>query len=193
LLLAKIYRTNLSLAPLMLPLLLLPIILEVILNWKFSLFFRENREILMSINLIYIVLVRLVLLDFMLYLFSRSNLALHVTLMRIVGLYLEITLITISFFALMFYLFGLFELFSYNGDISSLLLTQIKQHQLITSFYISTVTFSTLGLGDWIPQTLNAMVAISIEVILGIVQAGVFMAIIIYALQNKEVVAPKKE
>jgi hypothetical protein len=112
--------------------------------------------------------------------------------MRIVGLYLEITLITISFFALMFYLFDLFELFNYNGDISPLLLAQIKQHQLITAFYISTTTFSTLGIGDWIPQTLNAMVAVSIEVILGIVQAGVFMAIIIYALQNKEVVAAKK-
>ena len=187
------YRPNLSLAPLMLPLLLLPIIVEVILSWQFSSFFSENRETLMSVNLIYIVLVRLVLLDFMLYLFSRSNLALHVTLMRIVGLYLEITLITISFFALMYYLFDLFELFNYNGDISSTLLAQIKQHSLITSFYISTATFSTLGIGDWIPQTLNAMVAISIEVILGIVQAGVFMAIIIYALQNKEVVAVNKE
>ncbi|SFV54960.1 hypothetical protein MNB_SV-14-97 [hydrothermal vent metagenome] len=51
--------------------------------------------------------------------------------------------------------------------------------------YISTVTFTTLGSGDWIPQTLPAMVAVISEVILGVVQGGVFVAIVIYAHQNK--------
>ncbi len=64
------------------------------------------------------------------------------------------------------------------------------QHGFLAALYISTVTFTTLGLGDRVPQTLNAMMAVSAEVILGVVQAGVFMAIVIYALQNKEVVAP---
>jgi len=191
--LAKIYRPNLSLAPIVLPLLLLPILFEFVIKWQFPLFFSDNRENLMLVSLAYIVLARFILLDFMLYLFSSSDTALHVTLMRIVGLYLEITLITITFFALMFNLFNLFELFGYNGNINPEILAQIKQHEFITAFYISTATFSTLGLGDWIPQTLNAMIAISIEVILGIVQAGVFMAIVIYALQNKEIVKPNKK
>jgi hypothetical protein len=51
--------------------------------------------------------------------------------------------------------------------------------------YISTVTFTTLGSGDWIPQTLPAMIAVISEVILGVVQGGVFVAIVIYAHQNK--------
>ncbi len=191
--LAKIYRPHLSLAPIALPLLLLPLLFEYFIKWQFPLFFSDNREDLMLASLGYIVLARFILLDFMLYLFSSSNMKLHVTLMKIVGLYLEITLITITFFALMFNLFNLFELFDYNGHINPELLAQIKQHEFITAFYISTVTFSTLGLGDWLPQTLNAMIAVSIEVILGIVQAGVFMAIIIYALQNKEIVKPNKK
>ncbi len=61
----------------------------------------------------------------------------------------------------------------------------IQEHSFITSMYISTVTFTTLGSGDWIPQTLPAMMAVISEVILGVVQGGVFVAIVIYAHQNK--------
>jgi len=126
------------------------------------------------------------------FIFTRSRRVLHVTLIRVVGLYLEITLITIVYFALLFYLLDVFELFHYNASIDADSLANIQQHAFLTSLYISTVTFTTLGLGDWVPQTLNAMMAISAEVILGVVQAGVFMAIVIYALQNKEVVGPKE-
>ena len=113
------------------------------------------------------------------------------TLIRIVGLYLEITLVTILYFSLLFYIFGVFELFKYNADIGVMQLAIIKKHEFLSAFYISTVSFTTLGLGDWVPQSLNAMMAISAEVILGVVQAAVFMAIIIYAQQNKEIVTPQ--
>jgi hypothetical protein len=47
------------------------------------------------------------------------------------------------------------------------------------------VTFTTLGSGDWLPQTLNAMIAVTSEAILGVIQGGVFVAIIIYGHQNR--------
>jgi hypothetical protein len=52
------------------------------------------------------------------------------------------------------------------------------------AMYISVELFTTLGLGDWVPQTLNAMLAAGIEAILGFIQGGVFFAVLIYAHQN---------
>jgi len=52
------------------------------------------------------------------------------------------------------------------------------------ALYISMELFTTLGLGDWIPQTLNAMLAAGIESLLGLVQGGVFFAVLIYAHQD---------
>lgn len=185
-------QVNLSYAPLLLPLILLPLAGEWIWKSSFPLYFEQNKEIFLLFNLIYIVLIRLVLLDTMLFLFTRSSrCALHVTLIRLVGLYLEITLITILYFALLFYIFGVFELFQYNANIGVIQLASIKQYEFLSAVYISTVSFTTLGLGDWVPQSINAMMAVSAEVILGVVQAAVFMAIIIYAQQNKEIVAPQ--
>jgi len=183
-------QINLAYAPLLLPLILLPLAGEWIWKSSFSVYFEQNKEIILVFNMVYIVLIRLVLLDAMLFLFTRSSpFALHVTLVRIVDLYLEITLITILYFALLFYIFGVFNLFQYNANIGVMQLETIKQHEFLSAFYISTVSFTTLGLGDWVPQNLNAMMAVSAEVILGVVQAAVFMAIIIYAHQNKEIVS----
>jgi len=183
-------RPNLTYTPFLLPLILLPLLGEWLWRVYDPDFFTNEKEVFLTFNIVYIVITRLLLLDVMLFLFSRSKRALHVTLIRIVGLYLEITLITISYFALMFYIFGVFLLFQYNADIAAEQLAIIKAHDLLVAFYISTVSFTTLGLGDWVPQSLNAMMAVSTEVILGVVQAGVFMAIIIYAHQNKEVLSP---
>ena len=184
-------QIQLTYAPLLLPLILLPLAGEWICKSYFPLYFEQNKEIFLLFNMIYIVLIRLVLLDTMLFLFTRSSRrALHVTLIRLVGLYLEITLITILYFALLFYIFGVFELFKYNANIGGIQLASIKQYEFLSAVYISTVSFTTLGLGDWVPQSINAMMAVSAEVILGVVQAAVFMAIIIYAQQNKEIVAP---
>jgi hypothetical protein len=52
------------------------------------------------------------------------------------------------------------------------------------AMYISVELFTTLGLGDWVPQTLNAMLASGIEAILGFIQGGVFFAVLIYAHQD---------
>jgi len=186
----RIYKSSLKYAPLVLPLLLLPLFAEWI--WKVSMpeAFEMNRELILIVDIIYILIVRILLLDTMLFIFTRSQHVLHVTLIRIVGLYLEITVITILYFALLFYLLDVFQLFHYNAAIAAAALADIQQHDFLVAVYISTVTFTTLGLGDWVPQTLNAMMAVSVEVILGVVQAGVFMAIVIYALQNREVAEP---
>jgi len=186
-----IYKSNLSYAPLMLPLLLSPLFAEWVWKVSFPVAFAEAREWILIVDIVYIMAVRVLLLDTMMFIFTRSRRVLHVTLIRVVGLYLEITLITIVYFALLFYLLNVFELFHYNASIGTAALADIQQHGFLAALYISTVTFTTLGLGDWVPQTLNAMMAVSAEVILGVVQAGVFMAIVIYALQNKEVIAPK--
>ena len=109
--------------------------------------------------------------------------------MHIVLLYLEITVITILYYATVYNMFDVFSLFHLNSNFTPENLKIVHDHSFITSFYISTVTFTTLGSGDWIPQTLSAMIAVSSEVILGVIQGGVFVAIIIYGHQNKEVVS----
>ncbi len=187
-----IYRFNLTYAPLLLPLLLLPLFAEW--GWKIASpeAFDGSRELILVADIIYIMVIRILLLDTMMFVFTRSRHVLHVTLIRVVGLYLEITLITIMYFALLFYLLDVFSLFHYNASIGVEALANIQRHSFLAALYISTVTFTTLGLGDWVPQTLNAMMAISVEVILGVIQAGVFMAIVIYALQNKEVIGPEE-
>jgi len=189
----SIYSSSLKYAPFMLPLLLLPLLGEWVWKLLSPEVFLSYRELTLVINIVYILIVRILLLDTMLFIFTRSHRKLHVALIRIVGLYLEITVLTILFFALLYYLLGVFDLFHYNAAIATEALTQIQSHGFIAALYISTVTFTTLGLGDWVPQTLNAMMAVSVEVILGVVQAGVFMAIIIYALQNREVIEPENK
>lgn len=171
--------------PLLLPLLLAPLFGEWAWRNQSPLFFADNREAFLFADIVYIVLVRLMLLDVMLFLFSRSPHPIHATLIRIVGLYLEITVITITYFALLFYLFDVFQLFHFNASIGAEKLAVIRDHSFMTALYISTVIFTTLGSGDWVPQTLNAMLGVSVEAILGVVQSGVFMAIVIYAHQNK--------
>ena len=176
---------NLNWVPLLLPLLLVPIFGEWAWRNHDPRFFADNLEIFLFSDIVYIVVVRLLLLDVMLFLFSRSPHPIHATLIRIVGLYLEITVITIMYFALVFYLFDVFHLFHFNAPIGAENLAAIHDHGFLTALYISTVIFTTLGSGDWVPQTLNAMLGVSVEAILGVVQSGVFMAIVIYAHQNK--------
>jgi len=106
-------------------------------------------------------------------------------LIQIVLLYLEVTIITIVYYAVVFDIFDLFSLFHLSAQLAPANLHAMEQHSFITAMYISTVTFTTLGSGDWIPQTLPAMIAVISEVILGVVQGGVFVAIVIYAHQNK--------
>jgi len=184
------YRPSLTYTPFLLPLILLPLLAEWLYQVAYPADFQQQKEMLLVANIIYIVVVRLAILDGIFFMFSQSSHALHVTLIRIVGLYLEVTLVTIAYFAIMFFIFGVFDLFHYNANINAEQLVNMKQHDLIVAFYISTVSFTTLGLGDWVPQSLNAMISVSAEVILGVMQAAIFMAIIIYAHKNKEILAP---
>ena len=171
---------------LLLPLLLLPLLFEWWFHLQESTLFLEYKHEILLVNILYIVIVRFALLDTAIYLFSRSKHTVHIALMQVVWLYLEITVITIFYYAVVFYIFDVFSLFHLSAEFSAENFKEIHDHSLITSMYISTVTFTTLGSGDWIPQTLSAMIAVVSEVILGVVQGGVFVAIVIYAHQNKK-------
>ncbi len=171
--------------PVLLPLLLLPLLLE----WEWRLahpeWFHRNYENILFADIAYIFAVRLLVLDVMLFYVGRARHALHAALLRIVALYLEITAVTITYFALLYYLFGVFSLFHFSVTIAPVKLAAIEAHSFLTALYISAETFTTLGLGDWVPQTLNAMFALSVEALLGMIQSGVFLAIIIYAHQSQ--------
>lgn len=175
---------DLRIAFAILPLVLIPIIGEMIWQTQFPNLFLEYQETILFCDILYIILIRFLLLDTMLYLFSHTPHPAHATLIRIVMLYLEITVVTIAYFALLFYTFDIFSFFHLSASLPSSNLAIIKEHGFVTAFYISTVTFTTLGSGDWVPQTLNAMFAVNAEAILGVVQGGVFVAILIYAHQN---------
>lgn len=174
-----------KIAFLVLPLVLLPLAIELVVHGMQPEWFEVHRDEILIANIIYIVLARFTMLDTAVYIFSRSKNHIHLALMQIVLLYLEVTIITIVFYAVLFNMFDVFALFHLNSQLSPENLSAIKGHSFITSMYISTVTFTTLGSGDWIPQTLPAMIAVISEVILGVVQGGVFVAIVIYAHQNK--------
>ena len=148
-------------------------------------FLQREKRFVKSEKIAFIVLARFAVLDTAVYIFSRSKSHIHLALVQIVLLYLEITVITIVFYAVLFNMFDLFSLFHLNSQLAPENLKMIQEHSFVTSMYISTVTFTTLGSGDWIPQTLPAMVAVISEVILGVIQGGVFVAIVIYAHQNK--------
>jgi hypothetical protein len=176
---------NINIAFLVMPLVLLPLLGEWIVLHTEKLFFVNYHESFFLLDIVYIVIARLALLDSALYVFSHSPHPTNATLIRVVMLYLEITVVTIIYFAIMFYMFDVFSLFHLSAVFPPENFKLIHDHSFVTAFYISTVTFTTLGSGDWIPQTLNAMIAVSAEVILGVVQGGVFVAIIIYAHQNR--------
>jgi hypothetical protein len=146
--------------------------------------FAAHQEGLLTAFLAYIVVVRFALLDLMLFYISRKHRSVRLDLLHIVLLYLEVSAITLLYFALLFHLFGVFELFRYNGALPAPLAQGLAHHAFSVALYISLELFTTLGLGDWVPQTLNAMWAASIETLLGFVQGGVFFAVLIYGHQN---------
>jgi len=170
---------------LILPLVLLPMLFELPLHDRYTVWFDSYHDEVLIANIVFIVLARFAVLDTAVYIFGRSKNHVHLALIQIVLLYLEITVITIIFYAALFNMFDVFSLFHLNSQLLPENLKIIHDHSFVTSMYISTVTFTTLGSGDWIPQTLPAMVAVISEVILGVVQGGVFVAIVIYAHQNK--------
>ena len=108
----------------------------------------------------------------------------HLDLLHLVFLYLEVTAFTLLFFALMYQQFGVFDLFTYNAQGTLADSQALQAHPFRVSLYISVAFFVTLGIGDWVPQTLNAMMAAGIEAILGFVQSGVFFAVLICAHQD---------
>ncbi len=171
---------------LFLPLILTPLLIEWWFHSYYIQFFLDYKHEILLSNIAYIILARFLLLDTAVYIFSRCKHTIHIALMQVVLLYLEITVITIFYYAIVFDIFDVFALFHLSAKLTADNLADIHKHSLITSMYISTVTFTTLGSGDWIPQTLSAMIAVISEVILGIVQGGVFVAIVIYAHQNKK-------
>jgi hypothetical protein len=88
---------------------------------------------------------------------SCRHRSVHLDLLHIVLLYLEVSAVTLLYFALLFNLFGVFTLFRYSGTLPPLEMATMEAHQLAVALYISVELFTSLGLGDWVPQTLNAM------------------------------------
>ncbi len=175
---------NEKIAFLLLPMVLIPLLLELILHTIKPQWFIFHEDQILIANVIYIVVARFIMLDVAIYIFSRTRSNIHFALFQIVLLYLEVTIITIIYYALIFDIFDVFSLFHLSAKFTPENFAIIHKHSFITSMYISTVTFTTLGSGDWIPQTLPAMIAVISEVILGVVQGGVFVAIVIYSHQN---------
>ena len=174
-----------KIAFIVLPMVLLPLAIEVVTHGIYPAWFKLYADEILIANIIYIVLARFTMLDTAVYIFSRSKNHVHLALMQIVLLYLEVTVITIVYYAVVYNIFDVFSLFHLNSQFPPENLKAIQEHSFVTAMYISAVTFTTLGSGDWIPQTLPAMIAVISEVILGVVQGGVFVAIVIYAHQNK--------
>ncbi len=186
------YITNINIAFIFIPLLLVPLLIEGYFHSIDSSFFKEYYDEVLIANIIYIVLARFVFLDSAIFIFSHSKRYIHIALIQVVLLYLEITVVTIIYYATLFYIFDVFSLFHLSAQFAPENMQAIHAHSFVTSMYISAVTFTTLGSGDWIPQTLNAMVAVTSEAILGVIQGGVFVAILIYAHQNKEIQTKKE-
>ena len=174
-----------KIAFIVLPMVLLPLAIEVVIHGIYPAWFKLHADEILLADIIYIVLARFTMLDTAVYIFSRSKNHVHLALMQIVLLYLEVTVITIVYYAAVYNIFDVFSLFHLNSQFPPENLKAIQEHSFVTAMYISAVTFTTLGSGDWIPQTLPAMIAVISEVILGVVQGGVFVAIVIYAHQNK--------
>lgn len=170
--------------PLIIPLLLMP--LAAGWWWKVAApaHFAEYRDDLLFAYLSYIVVVRLALLDLMLFYVSRKHRSMHLDLLHLVFLYLVITAVTVLFFALLYDWYGVFDLYRYNGAAAAQHMQTMQGHSLRVALYISMELFTTLGAGDWIPQGLNAMLASGIEALLGFIQGGVFFAVLIYAHQD---------
>jgi hypothetical protein len=171
--------------PFVIPLLLLPLIPGWLWKAADPVYFALHREDILFGYLVYIVVVRFALLDLMLFYVSRKRRSIHLDLLQIVFLYLEVTAVTLLFFAGLYELFGVFDLFRYNGTQASEHMLLMQPHSFRVALYISMELFTTLGLGDWIPRTLNAMLAAGIESLLGFVQGGVFFAVLIYAHQDR--------
>ena len=94
-----------------LPLVLLPLAFEVLLHGIHPEWFDMYREKILIANILYIVLARFTMLDTAVYIFSKSKNHVHLALIQIVLLYLEVTIITIVFYAV---LFNMFDVFSQN-------------------------------------------------------------------------------
>jgi hypothetical protein len=170
--------------PLLIPLMLLPLLASEWWQAIAPVSFHRRREDLLFAYLVYVVVVRFALLDLMLFYVAHKRRSMHLDLLHIVFLYLEVTAVTLLFFALLYQQFGVFELFAYNGHGALSGVHDLQRHGMRVAMYISVELFTTLGLGDWVPQTLNAMLASGIEAILGFIQGGVFFAVLIYAHQD---------
>ncbi len=180
-----------------LPLLIPALQAPLLLNWAWQVAapeaFRRYREEMLLASLFYIVAVRFALLDLTLFYVAKSRRSLRVDLLRIVFLYLEVTVVTVLFFAFLYHQFGVFELFAPGANSSPAWLATLHRHPVVLSAYISAELFTTLGLGDWVPQTVGAMLAAGVEALLGFIQSGVFFALLIYAHQDLSYRPPAAE
>jgi len=102
-----------KIAFLVLPLILLPLAVEVLLHEMQPEWFELHAEKILIANILYIVLARFTMLDAAVYIFSRSKNHVHLALLQFLLLYLKVTIIIIFFYAvfliiLIFFFFFIF-------------------------------------------------------------------------------------
>ena len=123
------YIYDVHMAFLILPLLLIPILIELYLHFKEVQFFIKYKEVFLFGDILYIILARFILLDTALYIFTHTKHPTNATLMHVVFLYLEITVITMLYYAIVYYIFGVHHLFHLNSDFSPENLKIINSHR----------------------------------------------------------------
>lgn len=172
------------LLPFAIQLLLAPLTIAWLLKMASPARFGAYRADILFGYLAYIVIVRFALLDLMLFYVARKRRSLHSDLLRIVFLYPEVSVMTLLYFATLYDLSGVFELFGYDGAAAMRHTLLMQPHSFRVALYMSMELFTALGPGDWIPRTLNAMLAAGMEALRGFVQGGVFFAVLIYTHQG---------
>jgi len=140
-------ETMIPFMPFIMPLLLIPLAAGWWWQTAAPAQFAEHSEDLLFAYLIYIVVIRFALLDMMLFYVSSRRRSIHLDLLHIVFLYLEITILTLLFFALLYDLFGVFNLFQYNAAADAQKMQTMRGHSLRVALYISMELFTTLGVG----------------------------------------------
>ena len=62
----------------------------------------------------------------------------------------------------------------------------VPSADILTHLYFSTVTFTTLGYGDYVPSSPTSQIFAGIEVLLGVFHIGLLAGIIFYAANVRQ-------
>ena len=89
--------------------------------------------------------------------------------------------------------YGLYDFFSPNPSLQhffenlnpQILIHPEVAHTVLTPYYYSIVTFTTLGFGNLVPLNLSAQIAIAVEVLFGYIMLGGLISILANKLARR--------